>query len=128
MRILLDTHVFLWWIMDDARLSTVARQYIEDGRNETIVSAASAWEITIKCQTGKLKLPAKPDQFIAEHLLSNSFSTLPISFSHALHVYDLPGLHRDPFDRILIVQSQLEKLPIITMDEQIKQYEIEAIW
>lgn len=128
MRLLLDTHAFLWWIMDDSRLSSVARQHIEDGRNEVLISAATAWEIAIKCQLDKLTLPAKPEQFVVEHIASNSFSALPITLSHALHVYELPLLHRDPFDRMLVSQCQLEKLPMLTTDDLVIQYGIETIW
>lgn len=128
MRILLDTHTFLWWIMNDPRLSASAFRSIEDGRNEAFLSAASAWEIAIKCQVGKLLLPSKPQQFVAEHLSRNGFSPLPINLSHALYVFELPNLHRDPFDRMLVAQSKLENVPILTADEQIKQYGVEAIW
>lgn len=128
MRILLDTHAFLWWIMDDSKLSDIAREHIEDGRNEVLVSAATGWEIAIKCQLKKLKLPNKPGQFVAEHISSNSFSPLPITLSHALNVYELPMLHRDPFDRILVSQCQLEKLPMLTADQLVVQYGVEVIW
>ena len=128
MRILLDTHTFLWGIAEPTRLSPKARKIMEDGDNEILVSAASAWEIAIKTQLGKLRLPVSPELFISEQLLKHSFNSLPVSFSHALHVYVLPLLHRDPFDRLLISQSVLEQLPILTADKTISQYDIKTIW
>lgn len=128
MRFLLDTHVFLWWILDDARLSSRVHGLIETGSNEILFSAASAWEIAIKAQLGKIMLPGKPDTFVSEQLNKNRFTALPVNVSHALRTYELPQLHRDPFDRLLVAQSLLEKLPILTSDSLIRQYSVEAVW
>ncbi len=128
MKALLDTHVFLWWIDDDPRLSSLARKIISDGNNEIFLSAASGWEIAVKSQLGRLKLPDRPERFIVEQLSINAFESLPIRLSHALRVYALPPIHRDPFDRILVAQSQLEDMPILTADPQIAQYPVEVIW
>lgn len=128
MRALLDTHSFLWWIMDDPRLSRRARSFIADGRNEIFFSAASGWEIGIKAQRNRLRLPDTPEGFVAEQLNVNGFQSLPILLSHALNVYELPEHHRDPFDRLLIVQSRLEDLPLITADQDIAKYDVEMIW
>lgn len=128
MRALLDTHTFLWWITDDPRLSARAREVIAGGDNALFVSAASGWEIAIKARLGRLQLPDNVESFILEQLSRNAFSSLPIQLSHALHVYSLPDIHRDPFDRILVAQGQLEKLPIVTADPQIGQYPVEIIW
>ena len=128
MRILLDTHTFLWGIAEPARLSSTARKIMEDGDNDIFVSAASAWEIAIKTHLGKLRLPARPEAFVSEQLLKHRFNSLPVSFSHALHVFALPALHRDPFDRLLISQSMLEQLPILTADTKIRQYHVKTIW
>lgn len=128
MRVLIDTHCFLWWIVNDPRLSAKAREIISDGNNEIIFSAASSWEIAIKAQLGKLPLPTKPSLFIAEQLLLNGFVTMPVQVSHSLHVFELPRLHRDPFDRLLVAQCQLEQLPILTADPQIKQYSLTNLW
>jgi PIN domain nuclease of toxin-antitoxin system len=128
MRILLDTHAFLWWINDDQQLSLTARDMMSDSQNELFLSTASGWEIAIKAQLGKLKMPANLEQFIVEQLLRNAISSLPIQLSHALHIYTLPLLHRDPFDRLLVAQSRLEKLPILTTDPQIGQYPVQVIW
>jgi len=91
-------------------------------------SAASCWEIAIKAQLGKITLPAKPDIFLAEQLSINAIQSMPVQSSHALHVFNLPPLHRDPFDRIIVAQAQLEKLPVITSDSLISQYNIDTIW
>jgi len=128
MRALLDTHVFLWWIYDDPRLSDRVRTIISDGTSELYFSAASGWEIAIKAQLGKMNLPSDLEKFVAEQLLENNFHVLPIQLSHTLHVYTLSLLHRDPFDRILIAQSQVESLPILTADPLIRQYTVDTIW
>jgi len=128
MKVLLDTHVFLWWITDSPRLSSRAREVIGDGENVLFFSAASGWEIAIKMQLGRITLPAPPERFIVEQLSRNAIESLPVYLSHALHVHRLPLHHRDPFDRLLIAQSQLEGLPILTADPLISHYEVTVIW
>jgi PIN domain nuclease of toxin-antitoxin system len=128
MRVLLDTHVFLWWITNQALLSDQAQQIIRDGSNDLFFSASSAWEIAIKARLGKLQLPDPLERFIAEQITINAFQPLPIQLSHALHVYNLPQHHRDPFDRILIAQSQMEGLPILTADPWIAKYDVQVVW
>ncbi len=128
MKVLLDTHTFLWWIADSPRLSARAHEVIRDSNNELFFSAASGWEIAIKAQLGRLQLPDNLEQFIVEQLSLNTILVLPIQLRHALHVYTLPQHHRDPFDRMLVAQSQVENLPILTTDPQIAQYEVKTIW
>ncbi|RMD59631.1 type II toxin-antitoxin system VapC family toxin [Candidatus Parcubacteria bacterium] len=128
MNVLLDTHAFLWWIDDNPKLSPRARGVISDAGNALFLSAASGWEMAIKARLGKLKLPDDLEHFIADQLVTNAFSSLPIQLSHALHVYTLPDYHRDPFDRILVAQGQLENMPILTADPQIAQYSVQVIW
>lgn len=128
MKILLDTHTFLWWITDDQRLPDHAREIISNGDNELFLSAASGWEITIKAKIGRLNLPDEPQRFIPEQMKLNFIQSLPIQMSHALHVSTLPDYHRDPFDRLLIAQSQLEGIPILSSDPQIANYQVEVIW
>lgn len=128
MKVLLDTHAFLWWITEDPKLSSKASEIIREGNNELYFSAASGWEIAIKAQLNRIRLPGPPGIFISEQLRINGIQSLPILMSHALHVYNLPEHHRDPFDRILVVQSQLEGLPILTVDPSFSLYEIEVIW
>jgi PIN domain nuclease of toxin-antitoxin system len=131
MRVLLDTHTFLWWIDNDSRLSARVDAIIRNGANEVLFSAASSWEIAIKAQLGKLALPtngATLEQFMIEQLAKNNFSVLPIQLDHTLHVYRLPLHHRDPFDRILVAQSQVENVSILTDDPLIRQYGVQVIW
>jgi PIN domain nuclease of toxin-antitoxin system len=128
MRVLFDTHSFLWWIEDDPRLSSTVKEIIGDRSNELFFSAASGWEIAIKAKTGKLNISDIPEKFVMEQLAINAVTILPIQINHALHIYNLPNHHRDPFDRILIAQSQLENLPIMTVDAQIVRYSVETIW
>jgi PIN domain nuclease of toxin-antitoxin system len=128
MRILLDTHAFLWWIAGDRRLSARARKLIADGRNELLLSAASGWEVTIKIGLGRIDLPTPIDQFLGEQLRLNGIEALPIQMAHALSVQRLPLLHRDPFDRMLVAQARMEKLSILTRDPQISQYDVETLW
>lgn len=128
MRVLLDTHVFLWWITDNPKLSDLAREIMGDGENTLFLSAASAWEIAIKSRLGRLKIPDQPDRFISEQMLQNAIQGLPIQISHGLHVYHLPPHHQDPFDRMLIAQAKLEKLTLLSADEQMGKYDIEVLW
>lgn len=128
MKVLLDTHAFLWWIADDPQLSLRARQIMEAADTEPFLSAVSGWEIAIKSRLGKLKLPADLQGFVVEQLRVNAIQVLPIQMAHALHVFTLPDHHCDPFDRMLVAQSQLERLPILTSDPQIAQYPVATIW
>ncbi len=128
MKVLLDTHVFLWWITDDPKLSSRAREIMSNIENELYLSAASGWEISIKVQIGRLKLPDEPQRFIHSQMRTNAIQSLPILMNHALHVSTLPDHHRDPFDRLLIAQAQLEGFPILSADPQMAKYQIEAIW
>jgi PIN domain nuclease of toxin-antitoxin system len=128
MKVLLDTHAFLWWITDDPALSLHAREIIADGKNEVYLSAASVWEMVIKTAKGKLILPEAPAQYISTRMSLYRFRPLPVQVSHATHVYGLPSHHNDPFDRMLIAQSQLESMPLVTKDEEILRYEVETIW
>ena len=128
MRMLLDTHTFLWWNLDDPQLSPVAREIMADGGNTLYLSAAAAWEIAIKAAKGRLTLPQPADQYVAERLRLHHIAPLPVEVSHALEVYRLPPIHHDPFDRLLVAQARLEKLPILTADAAIGRYSVEVIW
>lgn len=125
---LLDTHAFLWWITDDPRLSEPARQVIRDASNQILFSAASAWEIAIKARLGCLDFRTEPAELIPRQITANSFVPLPIDARHALQVLQLPPLHRDPFDRILVAQARIEGTPILTVDPLIAQYEVTILW
>jgi len=125
---LLDTHAFLWWNLDDAQLSARAREIIEDGHNEIYFSAASSWAIAIKTAKGRLILPEELGAYISKRLKLHHFQPLPIQISHTVQMFQLPHHHEDPFDRLLIAQAQLENLPILTLDPEIKKYQVETIW
>ena len=128
MKALLDTHVFLWWNTDDSKLSPLAREVIGNGDNEIYISAVSAWEITIKYQIGRLELPEPPQQYVPNRMAMHRFLAMPIQVSHTLQISALPPLHKDPFDRLLIAQSQMENIPLITADDALRNYDIEIIW
>ena len=101
---------------------------IADCDNELLLSAASCWEIAIKAGLGKIVLPARPDHFIADQMALNVVQALPVGVGHALHVFHLPSLHRDPFDRIFIAQALMEGMPIITSDAFVRKYRVPTIW
>ena len=122
-RLLLDTHALLWWLSDDARLGARARSLIADPHNEIYVSAASAWEISIKKSLGKLDAPDDLDAIVEEE----GFGKLPISFFHGERAGALPPLHRDPFDRMLVAQAQAEGLDIVTGDDMLENYGVRTI-
>lgn len=128
MRILLDTHAFLWWVMDNDRLSDRVRKIILDSNNQVFFSAASAWELSIKVGTRNLILPEPIDIYIPTRLANNSFESLPIEIRHTLQVASLPDHHRDPFDRILVAQCLVDNLTIASCDPQIKRYPVQQIW
>jgi PIN domain nuclease of toxin-antitoxin system len=128
MRVLLDTHAFLWWNLDDDRLSESVRDLIRDGRTEVVVSVASIWEVAIKAAKGKIELPDAADAYIDDRLRRNRWSTLSIDPRHALRAAALPMIHADPFDRVLVAQAQLESIPLVTMDAAITRYDVETIW
>lgn len=128
MRVILDTHAFLWWITDDSRLPASAREVIAGAGNDLFLSAASGWEIAIKARLGRLEVAGDLTRLIPEHMTRNAIQSLPVSMSHALSVQDLPDIHRDPFDRILVAQGLLEQMPILTQDENIAKYEVQVIW
>ena len=128
MRLLLDTHAFLWWIADDARLSKRARSAIASRRDTCFVSVASCWEIAIKVSLEKLKLESPVDRFIPEQLAVNSFSLLPIEFAHVARVARFAFHHRDPFDRLLAAQAVIEDLTLVSADPIFPRYGAKRLW
>lgn len=123
MRFLLDTHTLLWWLGEPDVLSSEARDAIKDASNEIYVSAVSAWEIAIKKHLGKLEAPDDLEVQVGE----NRFTPLPVHFRHALAIERLPQIHRDPFDRMLVIQARLEVLTIISRDDIIPRYEVPVL-
>ncbi len=128
MKALLDTHTFLWWNMNDPQLSVVARQFIADPQNEIVLSSVSAWEIAIKASNGRLALPEIPEDYVMNRIILHGFTAMPIHIKHAVQVFHLPHHHKDPFDRLLVVQSVIENIPLITGDTEIAKYGVTIIW
>jgi len=128
MRALLDTHSFLWAAADEPRLSQEARRVILDLSTDLLFSAVTAWEIAIKFQMGKLRLPSEPGAFIREQMSLLRLTELPVGIDHAVGVSELPMHHKDPFDRLLVAQAVVERVPIITGDPQIGRYGVQVIW
>jgi PIN domain nuclease of toxin-antitoxin system len=127
-RILLDTHCWLWMLVAPDRFSETARRLIEDPASELLLSAASSWEIAIKYELGKLPLPEPPARYVPARMQASGITSLPVEHAHALHVAELPGHHRDPFDRLLVSQAILEKLVLLTADPQLEPYEVRLQW
>ncbi len=128
LRFLLDTHVLLWWLFDEPRLSACAYSIIQDPDNAILVSSASGWEIATKYRLGKLPHAGEAARNLPALLRQARMDVLPITIEHALAAGALPGPHRDPFDRMLIAQGQLEALPIVTSDPAFKQYSVTLVW
>lgn len=128
MRILLDTHVFLWLLADDPRLPRSARAVAEDGANVPLLSIASVWEMAIKAALGKLDLPDAIGRFVPEALARTGVRLLPIEVPHVARTQQLPHLHRDPFDRLLVAQAQHEGCPLLSGDPHVRAYEVATLW
>ena len=129
MRVLLDTHAFLWWVTEHgARLSDRARDVIVDGDTEIAFSIASVWEIAIKAGAGRMELPDAVERYLPDRLRHHAIELLAIELPHALRAGALPHIHGDPFDRMLVAQAQVEGLPILTADPAISRYDVETIW
>ena len=127
MRLLLDTHVFLWFITADPRLPEAFKNAILDTENEVFLSAASFWEIVVKNQLGKLPLPESPGTYVPKERELHQILSLPILESHIAQLASLPLIHRDPFDRILICQAIANELTIATVDPIVKKYEVACL-
>jgi PIN domain nuclease of toxin-antitoxin system len=128
MSVLLDTHAFLWWVTDSLELSERARGIIADEDTAIFVSAASAWEIATKVRLGKLSgTPGVVERF-GELVAADGFRHLPVSYLHALRSGGYGVAHKDPFDRMLAAQSEIERLPLVTRDLAFSLFGIETIW
>ena len=128
MRLLLDTHAFLWWVEGASSLGRRARSAITNPDNEVLVSIASCWELAIKLSLDKLRLTQRLDRFIPEQLSANGFVLLPLELRHTLGVASLPFHHRDPFDRLLAAQALDEDLTIVSGDRVFAKYGVRVVW
>ena len=127
MKLLLDTRCWLWMQATPGHFSTAARRMVDDNDNVLLLSPVSAWEIAAKHALGRLTLPVAPEEYVPSRMKSSGVDALPLQHSHALQVAALPWHHRDPFDRLLIAQAQVEGLPILSADRQLEAYDVEVI-
>jgi PIN domain nuclease of toxin-antitoxin system len=126
--VLLDTHTMYWYIEGDPQLSTKAEALIQDVSNDVLISPASYWEIAIKVSLGKSKLNRPYEDFIDLALNTYGFKVLPILASHTARLIGLPFHHKDPFDRLLVVQALAEGIPIISNDDALDAYGVTRLW
>ena len=127
MRILLDTHIFIWWNGNLSLLSTQARAFCEDKENTLVLSLASIWEMQIKYQLGKLAFHQPLPEIIRSQQQNNGLELLTVTTEHIYALQNLPAHHRDPFDRILIAQANVEKMPLLTADSAFHQYAVKLL-
>ena len=128
MRLLLDTHSFLWFIAGHANLTASARSLIEDPANQSFLSVVSLWETAIKVSLGRLSLKSPFETLIPQQLQQNGFGLLPITIDHLTPLISLPFHHRDPFDRLLIVQATVEQMALVSRDRTFDAYGISRLW
>lgn len=128
MKLLLDTHTLLWFVLGDASLSATARQLIEDATNSKFVSPASYWELAIKISLGKYVLNEPYETFLDRAIRQNGFQILPIEPRHTAALTNLPFHHRDPFDRLMVAQAMVESLILVSADPILNAYPIQRLW
>ena len=126
-RLLLDTHAFIWWDSDPAQLSAAALAAVRDPANEVWLIVASVWEMVIKAQLGKLTLRL-PLADIVRQQQANGLRILPVALAHVLGVEGLPAIHKDPFDRVLIAQANVEGAELVSADQLVRQYPVRILW
>jgi PIN domain nuclease of toxin-antitoxin system len=128
MKVLLDTHVLIWWSLDSVKLTKKIYELLTDPDNTLVVSIASIWEMQVKVQLGKLDLDKKVSELITHQQQVNNLEVLPIDPAHVYALESLPHEHRDPFDRIIIAQSIVEAIPLLSADKVFDRYPVERIW
>ena len=128
MRVLVDTHTFIWALLDDKRLSAKAKQILRSDENELVFSLVSLWEIAIKIKIGKLNAIGSSVAYIRDEMDAYGMELLPIRYEHILQLENLPVHHSEPFDRLLIAQAITESLPILSRDEKFPAYPVKLIW
>jgi PIN domain nuclease of toxin-antitoxin system len=128
MKLLLDTHAFLWWDSDPSRIPATTLSLMQQGNHELLVSLVSFWEIQIKTHLGKLTLKMPLSSIISEQQTKNGILILPITLPHILELDNLPWHHKDPFDRLLIAQSRQENATLVSVDTAFSQYDCQTLW
>jgi PIN domain nuclease of toxin-antitoxin system len=128
MKLLLDTHVFIWWDSNPARLSKKALALCSDPGNTLLLSVASAWEMQIKMQMGKMQLSFPLQDIIREQQKDNGLQIIPVELEHVLALQSLPAHHRDPFDRLLIAQALAESAVLVSRDKTFSKYQLDLVW
>ncbi|MGH3762895.1 type II toxin-antitoxin system VapC family toxin [Actinophytocola sp.] len=128
MSVLLDTRTWLWMQVSPEHLNEKALALVRDGSVDLFLSAASSWEMSIKYALGKLSLPVPPADYVPDRMRTSGVTGIPVTHRHALRVAQLPAHHRDPFDRVLIAQAQLDKLTILTADRMFDRYDVPVQW
>jgi PIN domain nuclease of toxin-antitoxin system len=128
MRILLDTHTLIWWLTEDSSLPTSARRLIASRNHNVFVSAVSGWEIATKVRLGRLDTAADLARDFSAYLAQERFESLSISIEHGIRAGSLPGSHKDPFDRMLVAQAQMESLAIVSDDAELDSYGVSRVW
>jgi PIN domain nuclease of toxin-antitoxin system len=127
LKVLLDTHCWLWLCATPERFSKATLARLAEPKTVRVLSSASVWEIVIKHDLGKLRLPSAPRDFVTSRLAITKTEVLEISAAHALRVADLPGHHRDPFDRMIVAQALVEGWPLLTADRLVARYDVERL-
>jgi len=127
-RLLLDTHVWLWWLTNPDRLSRPADAALRSPDNRLHLSPASTWELVVKSATGRLEIEGSVGALLEEAIIASGVQPLPIEHSHALQLAQLPPHHRDPFDRLLIAQAQVDRLVLVSADRRLADYDVEILW
>ncbi len=128
MRLLLDTHIWLWWRFDPKKLGVGAKRLLEDSRQQVLVSAVSGIELALKSGLDRIRLTEPLSSYMPRALGEDGFEILPVGLDHALRLSELPARHGDPFDRLLVAQAQVEGLTLMTADAEITGYAVETIW
>ena len=128
MKALLDTHAFLWFVLDDPKLGAAARQVIEDGTNQICISPGSMWEIAIKISLGRYRLNNTFEMFWTSAIQQHAMTVLPIEVTHLARLVSMPFHHKDPFDRLLVAQAMAEQIPLVSVDPRLDAYGVERIW
>ena len=128
MKLLLDTHVFIWWDSEPARLSPRALALCQDRQNTLLLSVVSLWEMQIKLQLGKLKLALPLKEIVEGQRRTNNVEILPVTLEHVLGLENLPPYHKDPFDRLLVAQAIVEEAVLVSADPNIAKYPVQIVW